>query len=72
MNLADQKLGDLEQRQAAFKGKKEGGIPEAQRTILMTRVADYEKSLTTVQTTRIGKEAKLAVIEEQFRERRYT
>jgi uncharacterized protein involved in exopolysaccharide biosynthesis len=31
----------------------------------MTRMTDYEKSLTTVQTKRIGKEAKLAVFRQQ-------
>jgi uncharacterized protein involved in exopolysaccharide biosynthesis len=66
MNLADQKLRDLEQTQANFKEQKNVGSPDAQRAILMTRIADYEKSLTTVQTKRIGKEAKLAVFREQL------
>lgn len=66
MNLADQKLQDMEQRQAQFKEQKEVGIPAEQRSILLTRVADYERSLTNVQTTRIGKEAKLSVIKAQL------
>jgi len=66
MTLADQKLRDLEQRQADFKGQKEVGSPEMQRMILMTRMTDYEKSRTNVQTKRIGKQAKLAVFREQM------
>ncbi len=65
MNLADQKLRGLEQRQAQFKQQKELGSPDAQRSIPMTRITDYEQSLTAVQTKRIGKQAKLAVIKEQ-------
>ncbi len=65
MNLADQKLRGLEQRQADFKEQKDVGSPETQRSILMTRITDYEQSLTAVQTKRIGKQAKLAVIKDQ-------
>jgi len=66
MDLADQKLRELERTQANFKEQRNVGNPETQRSILMTRMADYEKSLTTVQTNRIGKEAKLAVFKEQL------
>ena len=65
MEIADDKLSTLEQRQADFKEQKEVGSPEMQRTILLTRLTDYEKSLTAVQTKRIGKEAKLSVFNEQ-------
>jgi succinoglycan biosynthesis transport protein ExoP len=65
INIADERVRDLEQRQADFKERKEVGSPEAQRAILMTRLTDYEKSLTDVHTKRIGKEAKLQVIREQ-------
>ena len=68
MEIADKKLRELEQDQADFKEKKEIGSPEAQSAILLTRLADYEKSLTEVRTRRIGKEAKLAVIMEQIRQ----
>jgi uncharacterized protein involved in exopolysaccharide biosynthesis len=61
MNRTDQKLRGLEQSQANFKEKKEVGTPETQRTVLMNRMTEYEKSLTDVQTKRIGKEAKLEV-----------
>ena len=66
MNLADQKLRGLEQRQANFKEQKEVGSPETQRTVLMNRMTEYEKSLTAVQTKRIGKEAKLAVFKKRL------
>ncbi len=68
MLIADKKLGALEQHQADFKEQKEIGSPEAQRVILLTRLTDYEKSLTEAKTKRIGKEAKLAVIIEQLKE----
>lgn len=66
MNLADQKLRGLEQRQANFKEQKDVGSPETQRSILLTRMTDYEKSLTNVQTKRISKKAKLAVFQEKL------
>lgn len=68
MHIADKKLRELEQRQADFKAKKGIGSPEAQSAILLTRLADYEKSNTAVRTKRIGKEAILAVIKEQLKE----
>jgi len=70
MQIADNKLRSLEQDQANFKEKKELGSPEAQMAILLTRLTDYEKSITEVRTRRIGKEAKLAVIIEQLKEGR--
>ena len=64
--LADEQLRQLEQKQADF--KQEGGVlsPEAQSMILLNRLSDYEKSLTAVRTKRLSKEARLAVIQEQF------
>jgi uncharacterized protein involved in exopolysaccharide biosynthesis len=66
MNLADQKLRGLEQSQATFKEQKEVGTPETQRTVLMNRMTEYEKSLTAVQTKRIGKAAKLEVFNKRI------
>jgi uncharacterized protein involved in exopolysaccharide biosynthesis len=66
INLANEKLSGLEQRQASFKKKKDLGTPETQRIVLMNRMAEYEKSLTTVQTKRIGKEAKLDVFKKRL------
>ncbi|MFC2088437.1 GumC family protein, partial [Calditrichota bacterium] len=68
MQIADKRLKELEHRQANFKEQKEIGSPDAQKTILLTRLADYEKTLTNVKTKRIGKEAKLAVIKEQLKD----
>jgi uncharacterized protein involved in exopolysaccharide biosynthesis len=67
MRIEDEKLRDLEKYQAEYK-ESEGIIsPEAQRDILLTRLADYEKSLTEVRTRRIGKEASLTVIKEHLK-----
>ena len=66
MNLADQKLRGLEQSQADFKEQKDVGTPETQRNVLMNRMTEYEKSLTDVQTKRIGKEAKLEVFKSRL------
>jgi uncharacterized protein involved in exopolysaccharide biosynthesis len=66
MTIADQKLRGLEQGQANFKEQKEVGSPETQRSVLMNRLTEYEKSLTVVQTKRIGKEAKLEVFKERM------
>jgi uncharacterized protein involved in exopolysaccharide biosynthesis len=66
MILADQKLRELEQNQATFKEQKDIGSPETQRSILLTRITDYDRSLTTVRTKRIGMEAKVAVFKQQI------
>jgi uncharacterized protein involved in exopolysaccharide biosynthesis len=67
MNLADEKLRGLEQSQADFKEQKDVGTPETQRMVLMNRMTEYEKSLTSVQTKRIGKEAKLDVFNSRLK-----
>lgn len=64
LKIADKKLRELEQRQASFKSKEAILSPETQVKILLTKLADYEKSLTENKTKRIGKEARLAVIRE--------
>lgn len=66
MKMADEKLRELEHRQASYKHQEELISPETQGDILLTKLADYEKSLTAVRTKRIGKEAKLTVIKEQM------
>lgn len=68
IKLADEKLRDLEERQAAVKEKMGIISPQSQAQILLSKLADYEKSLTTVQTKRIGKGAKLSVILEQLQD----
>jgi len=66
INLVDEKLNSLEQRQASFKEQKDVGTPETQRSVLMNRMTEYERSLTAVQTKRIGKEAKLEVFKNRL------
>jgi len=66
MRIADQKINDLEERQANFKQQKGVISPEAQQSMLMGRMADYDQSLTVVRSKRIGKEAKLTTIKEQL------
>jgi succinoglycan biosynthesis transport protein ExoP len=67
MHVAGEKLRTMEQNQATFKQEQEALTPEEQRQILVTNLTDYEKSLTTVRTERIGREAKLTVIKDQLR-----
>jgi uncharacterized protein involved in exopolysaccharide biosynthesis len=64
--ISDQKINELEERQANFKQQKGVISPDAQQTMLMGRMADYDKSLTVVRSKRIGKEAKLNTIKEQL------
>ena len=67
LSITDEKIRELEQRLAEYKQVKEMISPEAQKEILMTRLAEYEKSLTSVRTRRITKEAKLVLIKEHLR-----
>ena len=68
MRIADGKLRELEQNQASYKGDKALISPDSHRQILLTRMEEYEKSLTKVRTERIGKEARLCVIKNQMRD----
>ena len=67
MQVADEKLRQLEQHQAEFKQSQEILSPEQQREILLAKLADYDHSITAARTKRIGKEATLAVIKQQLR-----
>ena len=66
IRMADDRLRELESRIYEYKKEAEIISPEKQGEILLTKLADYERSLTTVQTRRIGKEAKLSVIIDQL------
>jgi len=66
IRVAEEKLRELETRQAQFKQNQEIISLEAQSDILLTKIADYEKALTEVRTKRIGKEAMLTVIKQQL------
>ncbi|MFQ5648508.1 MAG: GumC family protein [bacterium] len=66
MRIADEKLRQLEQSQAEFKHRENLISPKTQLEILLSKLADFEKTLTSVRTKRIGKEAKLKVVTEQL------
>ncbi len=66
IRVAEEKLRELEERQAQFKQAQELLSPAAQTEILLAKIADYEKALTQVRTQRIGKEAMLKVIKSQW------
>lgn len=65
MKIASEKLRELEERQSSFKHDENLISPESQADIILSKLAEYEKSLTAVQAKRMGKEARLAVIKEQ-------
>ena len=67
-NITGEKISELEQRLADFKKSQELVSPQDHQNILVSKLADYEKSLTVVRTKRIGKEAKLSVIEGQLKD----
>ena len=67
MRIADTNLRELEQRQTDFKSREGIISPDAQRDILLARLADFEKSLTEVKTRRIAKEASLSVIKDHLK-----
>lgn len=60
------KLNELENRQAEFKSKYGVMASKEEADILLTKLSDYESTLTEVRTRRIGKEAKLEVIRENL------
>ena len=66
IEFADKKLSELERLQTEFKQSKELISPERQGEILLSKISDYERALTTVRTRRIGKEAMLKVIKAQI------
>jgi len=66
LQLADAKLRELQQKQANYKQSAAMISPEAQRTILLNRLSDYESRLTEVRTSRIGKEARLEVLKQEL------
>ena len=61
----------MEKRQSDFKQKKRFVSSEAHSQLLLIKLANYEKNLTEVRTSRIGKEAKLAVIKEELGKGQY-
>jgi succinoglycan biosynthesis transport protein ExoP len=66
IQVAEDKLRELEERQTQFKQSEAIISPSVQSDILLANIADYEKALTDVRTQRIGKEAMLNVIKQQM------
>lgn len=66
IKFTNEKLRELEKNQANFKQNKQVVSPNEQIQILLTKIADYEKTLTSVETKRISKESKLAIIKKQL------
>jgi uncharacterized protein involved in exopolysaccharide biosynthesis len=66
MKVADDQLRALEARQTEFRSSNEVVSPQAQTNILLAKLADYQRSLNETQTARIGREAKLRIIRQQF------
>ncbi|MDZ7339660.1 MAG: GumC family protein [candidate division KSB1 bacterium] len=66
LRLADAKLRELQEKQANYKQAAAMISPEAQRTVLLNRLSDYESRLTEVRTARIGKEARLEVLKKEL------
>lgn len=62
LDTVEVQLHRLEDDQARFKQEQDMLSPEAQKGILLTRLADFEKNLTETRIQRIGKEAKLAIV----------
>lgn len=67
IKIADEQLRVLEERQTEFKRDSEVISPQAQTGILLSKVSDYQRSLTETQTQRLGKAAKLKIIREQLK-----
>jgi len=67
---AEIRLKSIEEQQTQFKKNHAIISPQAQKDILLSKLADYDQALTGVRTQCIGKEAKLKVIEEQLKDGR--
>ena len=66
LRITDEKLRDREKLLTEYKRREEIISPEKQGSILLSKLAGYEKSLTSVHSKRIGKEAKLEVMKNQL------
>ncbi len=68
MKITSSKLDELEERQASFRRERGTIVTEEEAFVLLTKLGDYEKALTEVQTQRFGKEAKLNAIKDNLRD----
>ncbi len=66
IQITDDKVRNLERDQSEFKRLKEMISPEAQRSIFISRLSDFEKRLSEVQTNKRRKTAILNIINDQF------
>lgn len=64
LGVLEERLHGLEDAEAQFKQDQDLLSPEAQREILLTRLADFEKNLTETRLQRIAKETKLAIVDQ--------
>ena len=67
MKLADQQLREVEAEKTQFKRSTAIVQPEAQISIALSKLGDYQKRLTEIQAQRIGKEVKLQILRENYR-----
>jgi uncharacterized protein involved in exopolysaccharide biosynthesis len=65
VRIADSNLREMENRLSEFKQNQGIISPDAQRQILIARLADFGKTLTDLQTQRLTREMRLAVLKRQ-------
>lgn len=65
VRIADTNLREMENRLAVFKQTQGIISPDAQRQILIARLADFGKTLTDLRTQRFTREMRLAVLKQQ-------
>ena len=66
LTIVGNKLQDLENKEAAYKYDEDIILPNEQANVILVKLTDYEKSLTSVRTRIISKQAKLNIIKEQL------
>ncbi|MCA9730938.1 GumC family protein [candidate division KSB1 bacterium] len=64
---ADRRLQELEAKQSGFKGSETLFEPKSQGELLLKKLSDYQSILNNIQTTRIGKESRLAIMRDKVR-----
>ncbi len=62
---ADKRLQALESKQSGFKNTAVLVEPKSQGTLLLAKLSDYQSILNNLQTKRIGKESRLAIMREK-------
>ena len=62
---ADKRLRELESKQSGFKNSAVLVEPKSQGDLLLAKLSDYQSILNNIQTRRIGKESRLAIMREK-------